>query len=181
MLLRGVWPVTHHDRSVLQEDSKGPLPEGAGDSQPLGQGHGCQHEVARRGSGGGVGPPLSPPLCWCLFPQLLCQAPGGPCWRRGGCPSPGWVPWTQISQWGELKFTKGHSDLGQFWYTNFWLPDRPAPPFCYHIPAPSSPTTHCSCSQFGNIGFTLRQAASCQCSITIWWAGQEFFCGSFGL
>ena len=35
MLMRGVWPVAHPDRSVLEESSKGPLLEGACDSQPL--------------------------------------------------------------------------------------------------------------------------------------------------
>ena len=35
MLMRDPWPVDHPDRSVLQEGSKGPLPEEACDSQPL--------------------------------------------------------------------------------------------------------------------------------------------------
>ena len=26
---------------------------------------------------------------------------------------------------GKLKFTNGNIDLGQFWYTNFWVPDTP--------------------------------------------------------
>ena len=37
MLTRNVWPVAHPDRSVLQEGTKGPVPEGACDSQPLAQ------------------------------------------------------------------------------------------------------------------------------------------------
>ena len=35
MLKRRMWPVARPDRSVLQKVSKGPLPEGACDSQPL--------------------------------------------------------------------------------------------------------------------------------------------------
>ena len=34
MLKRGMWPVARPDWSVLQEGSKGPLPEGACDFQP---------------------------------------------------------------------------------------------------------------------------------------------------
>ena len=35
MLTRSMWPLAHPDRSALQEGSKGPLLEGACDSQPL--------------------------------------------------------------------------------------------------------------------------------------------------
>ena len=35
MLKRIVWPAAHPDRSVLQEGSKGPLPQRSCDSQPF--------------------------------------------------------------------------------------------------------------------------------------------------
>ena len=49
--------------------------------------------------------------------------------RRGGT-----HPWTQISWWERMKFTKGNIDLGYFWYTKFWVPDP--------LPSPSSLLIH---------------------------------------
>ena len=30
--------------------------------------------------------------------------------------------------WVKMKFAEGQICLGQFWYTNFWVPDPPPPP-----------------------------------------------------
>ena len=78
MLMRGPWPVDHPDRSVLQEGSKGPLPEGACDSQPLAresmdQAVPMPHRVGTYSETSPMhGPPCQHPPCNGSTPAVTC-------------------------------------------------------------------------------------------------------------
>ena len=97
-------------------------------------------------------------MCWCHDPPSWRNRNGGPTQRLGGSlglktqtqwreasrrrqqtntkalcqPPPPLDPpsQTQISQWEQMKFTRGNIDLGHFLFTNFWVPDPP--PFQIH-------------------------------------------------
>ena len=49
----------------------------------------------------------------------------------GGCQTP--PPRSRISLREKMKFSKGNIDLGDFWYTNFWIPP---PPFSKTLDVP---------------------------------------------
>ena len=50
-------------------------------------------------------------------------------------------PWTQISQWENMKFTKGNMDLAHFWYTNFGF--QTPPPSSHPVGGSALPSRDC--------------------------------------
>ena len=99
MLMRGPWPVDHPDRSVLQEGSKGPLPVGGCDSQPLAwesmdQAVSMPHRVRNCSETSSMhGPP-------CQHPPCKASSPAG---TRGAPPPPATAESTQHTRFTCLR------------------------------------------------------------------------------